>query len=115
MSDILGELIEEYGRLSCRSIDHGCVDSGIAANVADRAADEITALRSRITSLEAERDAARDEGVKAERERCALVAETEVARLVAFEESLGFKPETASLALHAYQCEKIAAKIRSGE
>jgi hypothetical protein len=47
MSDLVDRLNEEARRLSGRSLDRGCADSGIASNLADEAA-------SRIESIEAE-------------------------------------------------------------
>lgn len=41
-SDLIAELRDEGMRLSGRSIDRGCVDSGIAAVLADRAAEALT-------------------------------------------------------------------------
>lgn len=46
MNDTVKRLREESARLSGRSLDRGCVDSGIAANLADAAADEIERLRT---------------------------------------------------------------------
>lgn len=48
MADIVDELRNEANRLSGRSLDRGCVDSGIAANLADKAADEIERLRAAV-------------------------------------------------------------------
>lgn len=73
---VVADLREEAQRLSGRSIDRGCVDSGIAANLAERAADLIErvererdeawgqahlghsraeAAEARVTALEAEK------------------------------------------------------------
>lgn len=46
MSDIVKRLNDEFVRLSGRSIERGCVDSGIASNIAAQAAAEITRLRT---------------------------------------------------------------------
>jgi len=43
---LVERLREESERLSGRSLDRGCQDSGIAANLAENAADEISRLRS---------------------------------------------------------------------
>lgn len=48
MSDIVERLRDEATRLSGRSIDRGCVDSGIASNLANAAADEIERLREEL-------------------------------------------------------------------
>jgi hypothetical protein len=47
-------LREEAMQLSGRSLDRGCVDSGIASNLADEAADQLDALSARVKELEAE-------------------------------------------------------------
>lgn len=47
MADIdalVAELREEYLRLSARSLDRGCPDSGIAANLAEKAADALQCM-----------------------------------------------------------------------
>jgi len=43
-AELMRELRDEAMRLSGRSLDRGCVDSGIASNLADRAADRLEAL-----------------------------------------------------------------------
>lgn len=43
-AELVRELRDEAMRLSGRSLDRGCVDSGIASNLADRAADRIESL-----------------------------------------------------------------------
>lgn len=53
-TDLIERLREESLRLSGRSIDRGCVDSGIAANLADEAATAFTEQAARIAKLEAE-------------------------------------------------------------
>lgn len=62
-ADIVERLRERSLELSGRSIDRGCQDSGISANLCDEAVDLITKLR-------ADRDAA----ARDMRERCAKVA-----------------------------------------
>ncbi|RTL51247.1 MAG: hypothetical protein EKK40_10415 [Bradyrhizobiaceae bacterium] len=48
---VAGRLREEALRLSGHSIDRGCVDSGIAANLADESADEIDRLTAEVERL----------------------------------------------------------------
>ena len=50
---LVNRLREEAMRLSGRSLDHGCADSGIAANVADDAASLIQSQAARIAELKA--------------------------------------------------------------
>lgn len=49
--DIVDLLREESTRLSGHSLDRGCADSGIAANVADEAVDQIERLRADYAAL----------------------------------------------------------------
>jgi hypothetical protein len=51
MSDLTERLRDEATRLSGRSFDRSCVDSGIAANLADEAADEIERLRAALREI----------------------------------------------------------------
>lgn len=81
------------------------------AEVTDQLPDLIAAARS-LRLVEAERDELR-EALAAETEACAKVAETMAARARAMEKRRGFGPETATPALHEFQCESIAAAIRS--
>lgn len=55
MSDLIERLNEEAMRLSGRSLDRGCADSGISSNLADEAAARIDELDQKLltTSLEA--------------------------------------------------------------
>ncbi len=69
--DLVIRLHDEAMRLSGQSIDRGCVDSGIASNLADAAADALTEARAEIERL---REAAKGQLVVintaiAERER----------------------------------------------
>jgi hypothetical protein len=56
-ADLIARLEEESTRLSGRSIDRGCVDSGIASNLASEAA-------TRLATLEAEADALRADNAR---------------------------------------------------
>lgn len=49
-SDVAGRLRDESARLSGHSLDRGIVDAGIAANLADEAADEIDRLTAALAS-----------------------------------------------------------------
>lgn len=51
--DLVRELREEAMRLSGRSIDRGCIDSGIAANLAEKAASALEAQSKEIEALRA--------------------------------------------------------------
>lgn len=52
--DLVSRLHDEAMRLSGQSIDRGCVDSGIASNLADAAADALSEARAEIVSLRTE-------------------------------------------------------------
>ena len=52
VEDVVGRLEDEAMRLSARSIDHGCVDSGIASNLASEAASLLRTQAERIAYLE---------------------------------------------------------------
>jgi hypothetical protein len=51
MRDIVERLQEEAMRLSGRSLDRGCAESGIAANLADEAVSEIERLREALAGI----------------------------------------------------------------
>lgn len=53
-AELRKRLSEESMRLSGRSLDRGCSDSGIAANLADAASDAIASLEQRIAEALAE-------------------------------------------------------------
>lgn len=57
--DLVEELEAEATRLSGRSLDKGCVDSGLAANLAAKAAADLARLRAENEALRTERDAYR--------------------------------------------------------
>lgn len=52
MSNIVHQLRETGNALGWHSIERGCQDSGLAALLADEAADEIERLRARVAELE---------------------------------------------------------------
>lgn len=51
MSALIERLRERAVELSGRSIDRGCMDSGISARLADEAADEIERLTTALTTI----------------------------------------------------------------
>lgn len=77
-TDLIERLKEEFLRLSGRSIDRGCADSGIAANLADEAATALSERDKRIAGLEKLLAAVRDDAMRADHELCGMESRVEV-------------------------------------